>query len=53
MISHNTEMLRQFCDSGLVIEAGQLTYFDTVAAAIDAHDANLMLALAPEGATYA
>jgi capsular polysaccharide transport system ATP-binding protein len=53
MISHNTEMLRQFCDAGLVIEAGRLTYFDTVAAAIGAHDANLLLAEAPEGTANA
>ena len=41
MISHSAATLRQFCDSGLVIEAGRLTFFDTVEAAIDAHEANL------------
>ena len=41
MISHSATTLRQFCDSGLVIEAGRLTFFDTVEAAIDAHEANL------------
>jgi capsular polysaccharide transport system ATP-binding protein len=43
MISHDTGTLRQFCNAGLVIEAGRLTYFDTVEAAIDAHEANLVL----------
>jgi capsular polysaccharide transport system ATP-binding protein len=42
MISHNTGMLRQFCNAGLVIEAGRLSYFDSVEAAIDAHETNLV-----------
>jgi capsular polysaccharide transport system ATP-binding protein len=41
MISHSAPTLRQFCDAGLVIEAGRLTFFDTVEAAIDAHENNL------------
>ena len=41
MISHSTTTLRQFCDAGLVMEAGRLTFFDTVEAAIEAHEANL------------
>ena len=45
MISHNAATLRQFCDAGLVIEAGRLTYFDTVDAAIDAHEMTLALPL--------
>ena len=41
MISHSATTLRQFCDAGLVMEAGRLTFFDTVEAAIEAHEANL------------
>ncbi len=41
MISHSAATLRQFCDSGLVIEDGRLTFFDTVEAAIEAHESNL------------
>ena len=40
MISHSATTLRQFCDAGLVMEAGRLTFFDTVAAAIDAHESH-------------
>ncbi|MHA1529655.1 MAG: ABC transporter ATP-binding protein [Alphaproteobacteria bacterium] len=47
MISHNAATLRQFCDAGLVMEAGRLTFFDTVEAAIEAHEANLALNPAP------
>ncbi len=45
MISHSAATLRQFCDAGLVMEAGRLTFFDTVEAAIDAHETNLALPL--------
>ena len=47
MISHSATTLRQFCDAGLVMEAGRLTFFDTVEAAIDAHEANLAMNPAP------
>jgi capsular polysaccharide transport system ATP-binding protein len=41
MISHDPRTLRQFCDAGLVLEAGRLTFFNSVEAAIEAHEANL------------
>ena len=41
MISHSPATLRQFCDAGLVIEAGRLTFFDSLDDAIAAHEANL------------
>lgn len=47
MISHSATTLRQFCDAGLVMEAGRLTFFDTVEAAIDAHETNLAMNPAP------
>ncbi len=41
MISHNPATLRQFCDSGLVIEAGRLVFHDSLDAALAAHERNL------------
>lgn len=41
MISHSAATLRQFCDAGLVIEDGRLTFFDSVDTAIEAHEANI------------
>jgi capsular polysaccharide transport system ATP-binding protein len=41
MISHSAAMLRQFCDAGLLIEAGRLTFFESLDDAIAAHEANL------------
>lgn len=41
MISHSPSTLRQFCNAGLVLEAGRLTYFPAVGDAIAAHEANL------------
>lgn len=46
MISHNPATLRQFCDSGLVIESGRLTFHDSLDAAIAAHERNLASAVA-------
>ena len=45
MISHNATTLRQFCEAGLVIEAGRLEYYPNVDAAIEAHEQNLALPL--------
>lgn len=41
MISHNPGTLRQFCNAGLVIEAGRLAFYDNLDAAIAAHERNL------------
>jgi len=41
MISHNPATLRQFCDSGLVVESGRLAFYDSLDAAIAAHERNL------------
>ncbi|HSF95828.1 MAG TPA: ABC transporter ATP-binding protein [Thermohalobaculum sp.] len=51
MISHSPATLRQFCDSGLLLEGGRLSFFDSLDTAIAAHEANL--APTPEGATHA
>lgn len=41
MVSHNPAMLREFCDAGILIEAGRLFYFNTVQGAADAYEAVL------------
>lgn len=41
MVSHSTSTIREYCDSGIVLEKGKLTYFDDVEDAIRAHDKNM------------
>ena len=41
MVSHNPATLREFCNAGLVIESGRLTFYDNLDAAIAAHEQNL------------
>lgn len=41
MISHNPATLRDFCQAGLVLEHGRLTYFPNLEDALIAHDTNL------------
>ncbi|MNT47857.1 Polysialic acid transport ATP-binding protein KpsT [compost metagenome] len=41
MVSHSTSTIREYCDSGIVLEKGKLTYFDDVEDAIIAHDKNM------------
>lgn len=38
MVSHNMNELRQFCDSGLILYRGQLTYYDDIDKAIAEHE---------------
>ena len=37
MVSHDTRTVREFCDAGLVLERGQLHYFDDLEDAIKLH----------------
>lgn len=37
VVSHSTPQLRKLCDAGVVLEAGQLTYYDKIEEAIDAY----------------
>lgn len=37
MVSHNMNELRQFCDSGIVLDRGRLTYFERIDDAIAHH----------------
>lgn len=44
MASHSSATLRKFCNAGLVIESGRLTFYDDLEAAIAAHEQNLTTA---------
>lgn len=41
MVSHNMRQLRDFCDSGVVLERGRLRYFDDLDEAIALHQKNV------------
>lgn len=41
VVSHSLGMLRDLCDCGLVLEAGRLSYFDDIGAAIARHQADM------------
>lgn len=38
LVSHDMEQVRQFCDAGIVLEHGRLSYFDDLDEAIALHD---------------
>ena len=38
MVSHSMSQIRQFCDAGLVLEAGRVRYFDDLEEAIGVHE---------------
>ena len=39
MVSHSMALVRQFCNAGIVLENGQLQYFDDLEEAIETHEA--------------
>lgn len=41
MVSHSTSTIRDYCDCGVVLEKGKLTYYEDVEDAIRAHDRNM------------
>jgi len=41
VVNHNMKQLRQFCESGLVLEGGRVTYFEELEEAIAYHEAML------------
>lgn len=43
MVSHNMNMIRTFCDCGVVIEKGRIAFYDDIEEAILAHLGNLDL----------
>ncbi len=43
VVSHSMGLVRELCDSAVVLEAGKITYFDDVDAAIAHHERNLLV----------
>ncbi|TNM65815.1 ABC transporter ATP-binding protein [Aliirhizobium smilacinae] len=41
MVSHSTGTLRDYCQTGIVLENGQMTYYDDINEAIDVHESNM------------
>jgi len=41
MVSHSTSLIRDVCDAGAVLEAGQMYYYDDLEAAIEHHEYNM------------
>ncbi|MDQ0318922.1 capsular polysaccharide transport system ATP-binding protein [Pararhizobium capsulatum DSM 1112] len=41
MVSHSTSTIREYCDCGVVLENGKLTYYDDVEDAVKAHNTNM------------
>ncbi len=41
MVNHSMRAIREYCDSGLVLEAGRVQYFDDLDEAIEVHEAML------------
>lgn len=41
MVSHSTGTLRDYCQTGIVLENGQMTYYDDISEAIDVHESNM------------
>lgn len=41
MVSHSMNTIREYCQAGIVLEEGSLTYFENIEDAIEAHEANM------------
>ncbi|PZU17850.1 MAG: ABC transporter ATP-binding protein [Shinella sp.] len=41
MVSHSISTIREYCDCGVVLEGGRLTYYDNVEDAVRAHSRNM------------
>ncbi|KNG92248.1 ABC transporter ATP-binding protein [Pseudaestuariivita atlantica] len=41
LVSHGTNMLRRNCDAGVVLNDGELTWYDDIAEAIAVHESNM------------
>ncbi len=41
MVSHSTATIREYCDCGIVLERGKLTFYDSVKDAIAVHNKNM------------
>ena len=45
VVSHSMIKIRKLCTSGVVLEGGELTWFDNIDEAIDTHIANMTRSL--------
>lgn len=41
MVSHSTGTIRDYCEAGIVLEDGRMSYYENVEDAIEAHEANM------------
>lgn len=41
MVSHSTATIRQYCDAGVVLENGRMSYYENIEDAIEVHEANM------------
>jgi capsular polysaccharide transport system ATP-binding protein len=41
MVSHSTATIRSYCDCGIVLERGKLTFYDSISDAISVHNDNM------------
>jgi capsular polysaccharide transport system ATP-binding protein len=48
MVSHSPAVIREYCDAGVVLENGRVTYYDDVEPAIAAHEATMSRAQASQ-----
>lgn len=39
LVSHNMRELREFCNAGIILDQGRLTYFEDIEEAIESHQA--------------
>ncbi|MEM6388773.1 MAG: ABC transporter ATP-binding protein [Pseudomonadota bacterium] len=41
LVTHSQKQVQEFCDAGVVLEGGQMTYYDDLAEALAVHDDNM------------
>lgn len=49
MVSHSPATLRDYCEAGIVLHEGKLSYYENIDDAIEAHDANMAVYWAQAG----
>ena len=48
MVSHGANNLRQYCDAGIILENGRLTYYDDIEDALAVHEENMRRPYRPQ-----
>ncbi len=43
MVSHDMTQVRKFCDAGIVLERGKISYFEDLEEAISIHEAHMAI----------